>query len=403
MNIPDFQNEPNSPLYFGGISLIQYFNSQGFEAYLVGGCVRDLLLGRVISDYDICTSALPDEVMSLFSDTIPTGIEYGTVTVVWGGFHYEVTTFRGDGTYSDGRRPDSVVFGVSLEEDLKRRDFTINGMAYHPSEGLIDPFGGIQHIEERLLQTVGDPFDRFAEDYLRILRGLRFSATLGFSIEQRTADAMLSSWEGLHHVTRERITQEMKKLVLGSFLFLLSDFYLIFEQGIFGLDCLWEADDIHQLREKLQEISLSPPSLTMRLTLFLSLFHPDSALLKLSKEEAREVDFLATQTCLVWEESPPFLEIVQRYGGEKTKSLIFFQKYHYPYHLPQLEALERQLDQLSCTSLKELDLSGKDLMALGIPSGEQIGLLLNKALTLVLHGKVENQKDQILELLFLDL
>lgn len=393
------RNFPETPAYLGAIALIKELNRHNFQAYLVGGCVRDLLLQRPIQDFDIATSALPEEVETLFPKTIPTGIKFGTITVILEETPYEITTFRGEGTYSDGRRPDSVVFGVSLEEDLTRRDFTINAMAYHPDFGLIDPFQGEIDLQNRQLKAVGVAFQRFSEDYLRILRGLRFSATLGFHIETDTADAMLTLWEGLVSVPRERITNEIKKLVMGKYLENLSDFYTIFEEGIFmGIDCLWEAEEESQLQEKLEEISKAPMLLTLRLALFLSLFVPESGMLRLSKQESQEVDFLCQEPCLAWEEEKHFYQIIAKYGREKTKLLLFYQKCQFPYHRQELKSLENLLGEKHCTSLEELAVNGTDLQERGV-SGEMIGKLLKIALNLVLDGTVENEKEALLTLM----
>lgn len=394
------KDSPLSPAFYSALSLLESLHQGGFEAYLVGGCVRDLLLGREISDFDITTSALPEEVEAHFLHTIPTGLRWGTMTVLWENNSYEVTTFRGESAYSDGRRPDSVTFGVSLEEDLRRRDFTINAMAYHPKHGLIDPFGGELDLEGKILRTVGVANQRFSEDYLRILRGLRFSATLGFVIEEETADAMHCNWEGLHQITRERITQEIRKLVMGDYLHHLTDFYPVLEEGIFfGIDCLWEAEDEGQVEEKLKKISQAPKLQSLRLALFLSLFFPDSAILKLSKEESQAVDFLCNATCLVWEDSPPFLEMIHTHGRDKMELLLFFQKYHFPYHAGELLALEETLGRKTCTSIKELNLSGQDLIDQGVAEGETIGKLLHIALDLVLAGTVENEKEALLSVM----
>lgn len=391
-------NFDRTTMYQAALAVVDTLNQDDYQAYLVGGCVRDLILGRDIADFDIATSARPEQVIALFPRTSPTGLQWGTVTVVWNDIPFEVTTFRGEGTYSDGRRPDSVVFDVTLEEDLKRRDFTVNAMAFHPIEGIIDPFGGQADLKIQCLRTVGDPFLRFSEDYLRILRGLRFSTTLGFSIHTDTADAMRTLWEGLHHVTRERITQEVKKMVMGQYVHFLVDFYPVLEEGIFyGLDCLWEAEDEVQLYEKLNVISKAPPLLTLRLALFLSLFHPDSGFLKLSKGDSREVDLLCKTPCFAWEERSFFYKTIQDKGREQTKLLLFYQKYHYPYHLAQLEELEHYLDHCTCTCLRELNIKGNDLIQAGVASGEMIGTLLHIALGLVISGQLENDRYILLE------
>jgi tRNA nucleotidyltransferase (CCA-adding enzyme) len=188
----------------------------GHEAYTVGGAVRDALLGREPGDWDVTTSALPDQVTELFRRTIPTGIEHGTVTVMIGDTAIEVTTFRGEGAYSDSRRPDEVTFGVPLKEDLARRDFVINAIAYDPiAEALADPFGGEADIERRLVRAVGDPIDRFTEDGLRVMRAVRFVAVLDFELEEGTEAALAPGLSALARVASERVRAELLKLLGG--------------------------------------------------------------------------------------------------------------------------------------------------------------------------------------------
>jgi tRNA nucleotidyltransferase (CCA-adding enzyme) len=186
----------------------------GHQAYVVGGCVRDVLLGRTPSDWDVATSAHPDAVLALFRKTIPTGLEHGTVTVLEGGEPIEVTTFRGEGGYSDARRPDRVVFGVTLEEDMSRRDFTVNAMAFDPvDERLVDPFGGRVDLAARVIRAVGDASLRFCEDGLRVMRAVRFCATLEFSLEPATFAAIPSAAGSLAKVSAERVHAELMKLL----------------------------------------------------------------------------------------------------------------------------------------------------------------------------------------------
>lgn len=190
----------------------------GHEAYLVGGCVRDDYLGIPPHDYDICSSAYPEEIKAVFSDqtTVDTGIQHGTVTVVMKGQPLEITTYRADGPYSDGRRPDYIHFTRQLAEDLKRRDFTMNAMAWHPETGLVDLFGGREDLDRGIIRCVGLARQRFSEDALRILRALRFSSAFRFSIEPGAVEAMEEKRETLHKVSIERITTELNKLMLGA-------------------------------------------------------------------------------------------------------------------------------------------------------------------------------------------
>ena len=196
-------------------SILETLQGAGFEAYIVGGCVRDALLGREPHDWDITTSALPYEVKELFPRTIDTGLQHGTVTVMCGRTGYEVTTFRVDGVYEDGRHPKEVTFTPSLAEDLKRRDFTINAMAYDPGSGLVDLFGGQEDLTDGVIRAVGDPVQRFTEDALRILRLVRFSAQLGFSAEEKTLSAAEALTKNLRLVSSERIREEFMKTLLS--------------------------------------------------------------------------------------------------------------------------------------------------------------------------------------------
>ena len=195
--------------------IIDILTQNGYEAYAVGGCVRDSILGRVPGDWDITTSALPQQVKALFRRTIDTGIQHGTVTIMLGKNGYEVTTYRIDGKYEDSRHPESVEFTPNLEEDLKRRDFTINAMAYNDENGVVDIFGGIDDIRNRIIRCVGNAHDRFTEDALRILRAVRFSAQLGFEIDKATKDAARELAPTLVKISRERIHTELNKLLLS--------------------------------------------------------------------------------------------------------------------------------------------------------------------------------------------
>ncbi len=394
---------PDSPQFHTALALISWLNQAGHQAFFVGGCVRDWLLGRPVGDYDLCTSALPQEMTGIFAHTVDTGSRFGTITVKYGDYTYEVTTFRGEGTYGDCRHPDEVSFGVSLEEDLARRDFTINALAYHPDTGVIDLFSGQTHLEEGLLVAVGVAEIRFQEDALRILRGLRFAATLGFVIEDDTAYAMLSHWQGLLHLAQERITQEIEKLVMGEYLERLLFYTMIFEEGIFmGLPCLVEAEESWQMERKLEAISKAPPVKSLRLALFLSLFAPESDLLRLSKKDKVQVDFLLQQPCLIWLSPEEWVKFICKEGRDRARLLLSYQIFHYPYHRMQLEALSDHLENLPCTNLQELDLSGFDLIAAGVTPGETVGKLLHIALELVVSGVVANENKALLDVILGD-
>lgn len=197
--------------------ILQELYNYGYEAYIVGGCVRDKLLNREPHDYDICTSATPDEIIKTFpnEEIIPTGLKHGTVTIIANGEPIEVTTFRIDGEYSDNRRPDKVEFTTNLIEDLKRRDFTINAMAYSPFTDLIDPFNGQEDLKNKIIRCVGNPNDRFEEDALRILRAMRFASVYNFSIDNKTAKSIHQNKDRLLNIAAERIQSELCKMLTG--------------------------------------------------------------------------------------------------------------------------------------------------------------------------------------------
>ena len=199
----------------GAAALLDALHTAGYAAYAVGGCVRDSLLGRTAHDWDLCTSALPQQVMELFGteQCIPTGLQHGTVTIKYGGQLYETTTFRTEGSYTDGRHPDEVQFVPDVREDLARRDFTINAMAYNAAEGLVDPFGGQADLQNGLLRAVGEPQQRFTEDALRILRLYRFAARFGFALDAATARAARQLGAHLDCISSERIQEELAKLL----------------------------------------------------------------------------------------------------------------------------------------------------------------------------------------------
>ena len=195
--------------------IINTIMEAGYEAYAVGGCIRDSILGRIPDDWDITTSATPCQVKELFGRTIDTGLKHGTVTVMLDKEGFEVTTYRIDGVYEDNRHPKEVTFTASLIEDLKRRDFTINAMAYNDTVGLVDAFGGMEDIERKVIRCVGNPRERFMEDALRIMRAVRFSAQLGYQIEAETKEAIKELSQNLAHISAERIQTELVKLVIS--------------------------------------------------------------------------------------------------------------------------------------------------------------------------------------------
>ncbi len=373
------------------LTVLEQLNKNGFEAYVVGGCVRDMLLGLVPGDFDVCTGATPEEIQTCFADyrTIPTGIKHGTVTVISGGHPVEITTYRVDGTYSDSRHPDGVRFTSSLQEDLARRDFTVNAMAYHPERGLVDLYGGREDLKQGVIRCVGDPMLRLSEDALRILRGLRFASTLEFSLEPSLVSAMEILCNTLQKVAMERVFVEFTKLLCGKGVSLVLKEYAHILSPLFALNK--------------QNISLlyQVPAMPMFRYAVLLKHHPDvkgfMQQLKASNELTAQIEplvFLQTQM-------PPNTlfetrKWVFRYGMKCVETMIIlFQANDVDSTLFE-EYVSMIQHQNLCCSLKELAVNGKDLMAMGLPKGEELGKVLNTLLFSVMEGTVENNKEALL-------
>lgn len=344
---------------------VRLLEEAGFEAYPVGGCVRDTFLHLPCSDFDITTSALPEETRAVFSDykVIETGIRHGTVTVMMD-LPLEITTFRVDLGYTDGRHPDAVAFTRSLREDLARRDFTINAMASRDGK-IIDPFGGLADIAGKRIRAVGDPYVRFREDALRILRGLRFAATLKFEIERETAAAMEAEKENLKNVSVERITEEIRRLSVGAHASRLVRNHLSVLRAV-----------IPGLNPDLKKLASLPPASPLRLAALLGDVRALDSL-RLSNREADAVRFLLTA-----EVPTDPKRSLRRYGAWYTMLL-------YLYH-----ELEFTMPDV-IWKVKQLAVSGDDLLALGL-SGVQIGETLEALLDAVMAGEVRNEREELL-------
>lgn len=392
--------------------IIETLNSHGFEAYVVGGCVRDSLLGKKPQDWDITTSAKPQEIKTVFGRTIDTGIAHGTVTIMRGKQGYEVTTYRIDGEYEDGRHPKDVTFTSNLEEDLKRRDFTINAMAYHPKTGLIDIFEGIQDLENKKIRCVGNPMDRFTEDALRILRAVRFSAQLGFTIEPQTRAAIKNIAPNLIHISKERIQMELTKLLLSNHPNYVK---LVFEYGITPyISKTFVCIDPKQIAIG----NDLPPIRHLRWAALLK--HQDAKEAKtILKELKMDNDTIAKAGLLVyWWKYPIGINELE---VRKTMSQMTMDSYddvltlkesiqknssemlELPENQTQLERI-RSLTNLirsrgDCISLKTLALTGADLIAMGMKPGKAIGDSLNILLEVVLEHPDWNEKEKLKEVL----
>ena len=425
--------------------ILKTLNKAGYEAYVVGGCVRDALLGRDPSDWDITTSAKPEEVKKLFPKTIDTGIAHGTVTVMVHKEAFEVTTYRLDGVYEDGRHPSSVTFTGNLREDLRRRDFTINAMAYHPEEGLKDLFGGVEDMNAGCIRCVGCPEERFGEDALRMMRAVRFSAQLGFEIEEETKKAIKSLAPNLERISAERIQTELFKLLVSPWPEKIRDAY---ELGITAVilpefdRCMMTGQNtpfhcytvgehiIHSIMYVRQERIL-------RLTMLLhDIAKP---LVKKTDENGRDHFKLHGETGEILS-----TEIMQRLKMDndtihKVTRLIRWHDYRpapemnavrkavhligedlFPLYLEVQRAdmlaqsmykrEEKEIRQAGvaecwrkirengeCVSLKTMAVTGKDLLAAGMSPGPQVGEKLNQMLEYVLLHPEDNQKQILID------
>ncbi len=393
------------------LNALSQLSANGFEAFVVGGCVRDLLLGNSPSDWDITTSATPEEMMGVFEgySIIPTGLKHGTLTIISEGHPLEITTYRIDGEYLDNRHPDEVAFTRSLAKDLSRRDFTINAMAYNPEQGLKDIFGGQSDLENRIIRCVGESSRRFSEDALRIIRGLRFAAVLGFKINSETKTAMRTLAPLLSNIAKERIFPELSKLLLSENpKFVLTEFPEIFSV-IFGFDinqnlALWQ--------KNASILSALPKNLALRLAILLyglksaeesepivdaflknmncsNEIHKEVKLfsLWLSKKIKADRICLKQTLRLIGVENLTLLT-----KGQAAKGVLTQQESEMIFEI--LDYIERKNE---CFSLDNLALNGSELKNRFNLSGPKIGEILNMLLDAVISGDCENNNPELIE------
>lgn len=373
-------------------TLLEQLEANGFQAFVVGGCVRNSLLNLPAHDWDICTDATPDEMISVFKNftVIPTGIQHGTVTVLTPYGQAEITTFRTDGAYLDNRHPESVSFVTSIKDDLARRDFTVNAMAYSPSQGLVDPFGGQQDLIRRYLRCVGDPIRRFQEDALRILRALRFSTVYDLRIEDCTASAMLTEKDGLNQIARERVFSELKKILSASKPGeVLSRFSPILTTLLGSHN--WDAD-------LLQEIDSHPPVLALRFaTLFRSAGMDAFLTLKPDNQMKHQVRFLLSAKdfpvpCTLKETR----QAIRTFGLSDTELFLDWKD-----DISARKFLKRIKQENLCCTIKQLAVNGNDLITFGVNEGTEIAVCLSRLLDAVIDEKIPNEKKALMNYLFL--
>ena len=384
-------------------ALLQTLNNGGYEAYIVGGCVRDSILGRIPQDWDITTSALPEQTKALFPHTFDTGIQHGTITVVLNKTNYEITTYRIDGDYADGRHPDEVSFTSNLEEDLLRRDFTMNDIAYHPAEGFRDPFGGQEDISRSLIRGVGEPAKRFQEDALRMLRCVRFAAQLGFQVDDATYTALQENAALIEKISVERIHEELDKLWKSPFPEKLS---LLLSSGLLPhIDNLLDKR-LTALGETLvPQLKAAPVSAPLRWTLVLQSFTEAEAKtfckkLKFDNATAKQIQTYLQHLSQPIPQTPyEVRKLAGILGVELTENLFILQEILQDKAAVQTarEILEKVLADGDCLNLKMLEMDGKALMDAGIPAGKAVGETLGLLLEDVLHQPEHNKREYLLE------
>lgn len=364
--------------------IIKTIENAGGEAYIVGGCVRDMLLSKTPDDFDVTTSLLPEEIIPLFERTIPTGLKHGTVTVVMDKKNVEVTTYRTDGTYSDSRHPENVCFVKSLREDLARRDFTVNALAFNSKTGIVDQFGGLNDLENKTLRAVGDAQKRFTEDALRILRLFRFSAQLKFSIEETTFKEALNCKELLENISRERIATEFFKAIMSDN-----------PQNINPL-LSSGALEFCKINSKCISRSLSKLPKEKNLRFF--------AFIKENGADAKEVcenlktDKKLLKFCLdakEIEKNIPFDNVsckkaLSRYCEEAVRAVMLLNN-------KDVSLIEKIKSTDEPYKIKDLKVNGKDLNALHI-KGEEVGQLLEQLLNSVIENPQLNTKEKLIEI-----
>jgi tRNA nucleotidyltransferase/poly(A) polymerase len=423
---------------------INLLQSAGFEAYAVGGCVRDSLLGKTPNDWDITTSAKPEDMKSVFADfhCIDTGIKHGTVTVVIDGEPLEITTFRLDGEYEDNRHPKSVTFTSNLGADLGRRDFTVNAMAYSKMTGTVDLFGGQNDLKNGIIRCVGDPDRRFNEDALRILRALRFASALDFEIEEKTAQSLLKNRALLGNISEERIAKELLKLVCGKGAKrILTDFALVLFEILPELQPMYKNshDNPHHCYDIYEHTLIAVESIDPEPTLrFAMLLHDCGkpavkkfdengvahfyghqrisaeisaqilARLKVSNKFRDEILFLVSNhdRWELYENMEKMPRYLSKFGLDGVLKLlkvmradVLAQSPEYRYRLDQIADAEETAKNLAaqkpCLSLSELQINGRTLMDIGIPQGRKLGAVLAQLLDEVIDGVTKNTQEAL--------
>lgn len=393
------------PLDPGAAALLTRLHAAGHAAYAVGGCVRDSLLGQTPHDWDLCTSATPEQVLELFGKAhcIPTGLQHGTVTVKHGGEMYEITTFRTEGAYSDGRHPDHVAFVPDVKEDLARRDFTINAMAYNAEEGLIDPFGGQSDLAAGIVRAVGEPQRRFEEDALRILRLYRFAARFGFAIDPATGQAARALCRHLDCVSEERIAEELSRLLAAP----APGAYLEAEVLAVIFPEL-DAAELPESRRILDALEPGTEHVPVRLAALLCPLGEAGARAALRRLKCSNA-LTGTVATLVREAAAGMpgaaltltaRRFLSRYDLATITDLTVLCSAQHPEQAEAFAALQQEAARLvetnACCRINQLAVNGRDLMDAGIRPGPGLRRVLDALLEQVLTGQLPNEKAALL-------
>lgn len=359
---------------------LNILEAAGHTAYVVGGCVRDSFMGRTPGDWDICTSALPEVTHSLFQDrfhVIDTGLKHGTVTVVIEGHPLEITTFRREFGYSDHRRPDRVEFVPEVEEDLSRRDFTMNAMAFSPKRGLKDPFGGQKDIEARVIRCVGAPYQRFEEDALRILRAVRFMSVLAFDVEEKTAKAATELAPALENVAAERRYTELRKLLTGP----------------------WAAKSANKFPQVLEmaaggHLLPEPRGAQDTATAFALSFRDPAGVLSALKAPKAVITSAKVMTQAALPENiPQALRLLGQVGTEDFARI----RDYFAILGKNTAIFDQALESGLPWKVSQLDITGQDLLGLGFEKGPELGRTLNRLLEAVMDGRCGNEKAALMK------
>lgn len=393
------------PLDPGAAALLTRLHAAGHAAYAVGGCVRDSLLGQTPHDWDLCTSAIPEQVLELFGKAhcIPTGLQHGTVTVKHGGELYEITTFRTEGAYSDGRHPDHVAFVPDVKEDLARRDFTINAMAYNAEEGLIDPFGGQSDLAAGIVRAVGEPQRRFEEDALRILRLYRFAARFGFAIDPATGQAARALCRHLDCVSEERIAEELSRLLAAP----APGAYLEAEVLAVIFPEL-DAAELPESRRILDALEPGMEHVQVRLAALLCPLGEAGARAALKRLKCSNA-LTGTVATLVREAAAGMpgaaltltaRRFLSRYDLATITDLTALCSARHPEQAEAFAALQQEAARLvetnACCRINQLAVNGRDLMDAGVRPGPGLRRVLDALLEQVLTGQLPNEKAALL-------